>query len=65
MHSYEKSRVILAKVNTAEAATESARDICSQLRWYTCMRVVEPVQNLGVISGIPASLHYGHALGMS
>ena len=64
MHSYEKSRVISAKVNTGGGATESARDPCSQLRWYTCGWVVESVLYLGVLGGAPASLQYGHAHGM-
>ena len=47
-----------------EGTTESARDLCGQLRWYTGGWVVESVLYLGVLGGAPASLHYGHALGM-
>ena len=41
MHSYEKSRVISAEVNTGGETTESARDLCGQLLWYTGGWVVE------------------------
>ena len=51
-------------MNTFGAATESVRDLCGQLRWYTGGWVVESVLYLGVLGGAPASLHYGHALGM-